>query len=64
MKIKLTDDVPVAKEQGLVKGRILETIPIPAKYSKKSKAGDWRGVWVNGNIDAVRILPHEFEVVE
>lgn len=57
MKIKLLQDVPVNPKEGMIKGRILETV-------ERQPETDKRGVWVKGDIGFVKILNHEFQTIE
>ena len=59
MKIRLVIDVPVGKQHGMTKGRVLEVLE---RESESEPGLRNRGAWVMGDIgQQVLIQPHEFE---
>lgn len=60
MKIKLKWDLPVNKEHGLTKGRVLEVIGPPG--GRRPEPGE---IWVASDIGGqIRVIGQEYEVVE
>ena len=57
MHIKLTMDIPVSKRHKLTEGTLLEVLREDATLKS-------RGVWVQGKDEEVKILSHEYVIVE
>ena len=62
MKIRLTCDVPVGLDQGLVKGRVLEVLR-PNLRKGLRELGSKNAVVVQGDASEVTVWRREYEVV-